>query len=71
KPSTTIPQRLQDTDSLVIETSNKLTFYIIPDKTPHEFFADCADIDISGIELSEEQKRVRNTILGLYQKSHH
>ena len=71
KASTTISQCLQDIDSLVTETSNKLTFYIIPDKTPHEFFADCADIDISGIELSEEQKRVRNTILGLYQKSHH
>ena len=71
KASTTISQCLQDIDSLVTETSNKLTFYIIPDKTPHEFFADCADIDISGIELSEEQKRVRNTILGLYQKSHY
>jgi len=69
KPLTTIPQGMQDTDSLVTEICNKLTFYIIPDKTPHEFFAGCADINIAGIELSEEKKRVRNTILGLYQKS--
>ena len=71
KPSTTILQSPQDADSLLTEISNKLTFYIIPDKTPHEFFAGCADIDISGIDLSEENKRVRNTILGLYQKSYH
>ncbi|WDN90198.1 hypothetical protein BuS5_03168 [Desulfosarcina sp. BuS5] len=72
-PSTTIPhmktRSLQDTDNPEIETSNRLTFYIIPDKTPHEFFAGCADIDISGIDLVEERKKVRNTILGLFQRS--
>ena len=73
EPSTTIPhmqtRSLQDTDNPEIETYNRLTFYIIPDKTPHEFFAGCADIDISGIDLAEERKNVRNTILGLYQRS--
>ena len=73
EPSTTTPHMktgsLQDTGAPGIETSDILTFYIIPDKTPHEIFAGCADIDISGIDLAEEKKRVRNTILGLFQRS--
>lgn len=73
EPSTTIPhiktRSLQEADNLGMETSNRLTFYIIPDKTPHEFFAGCADIDLSGIDLAEEKKKIRNTILVLFQIS--
>jgi hypothetical protein len=73
EPSTTVPhmktRRLQDTDTPGIEISNRLTFYIIPDKTPREFFAGCAGIDLSGIDLAEENKTIRNTILALFQIS--
>jgi hypothetical protein len=61
-PAATLISSLKDSDIHEREIPNSLTLYIRPDKTPHEFFAGCA-----GIDLSEKKQTTRNTILGLVQ----
>ncbi len=56
---TLIPS-LKDSDTCGMEIYDRLTLYIRPDKTPHEFFAGFA-----GIDLSEKKQTTGNTILGL------
>lgn len=70
EPSSICPSEQQNHDTLTSKTCNSLTFYIIPNQTPHKFFASCVDIDISEVDFIKEKKKIKNTILGLYQKSH-
>ena len=51
------------------ETNIALTIYIVPNKTPHEYFADCIETDMSHSESTKTATRFKNTIIGLIEKS--
>lgn len=49
------------------ETTVALTLFIAPGKTPHEFFAECLEIDALQAESTDSQ-RFKNTLIGLIEK---
>jgi hypothetical protein len=51
------------------ETNVKLTIYIIPNKTPHEYFADRVDTDVLRAGSVQTDTRFKNTLIGLVEKS--
>jgi hypothetical protein len=51
------------------ETNVKLTVYIIPNKTPHECFADCVDTDVFQADSTKTSTRFKNTLIGLIEKN--
>jgi hypothetical protein len=51
------------------ETNVKLTIYIIPNKTPHEYFADRVDTDVLQAGSAQTGTRFKNTLIGLVEKS--
>jgi hypothetical protein len=51
------------------ETTVSLTLYIVPGKTPHEFFARCVENDSIGVKDKIAGSKLKNTLLGLIQKS--
>jgi hypothetical protein len=51
------------------ETTVSLTLYIVPGNTPHEFFARCVENDSIGVKDKIAGSKLKNTLLGLIQKS--
>jgi hypothetical protein len=51
------------------ETNVKLTVYIIPNKTPHECFADFVDTDVFQADSTKTSTRFKNTLIGLIEKN--
>ena len=51
------------------ETTVSLTLYIVPGNTPHEFFARCVENDSLGVKDKIAGPKLKNTLLGLIQKS--
>jgi len=51
------------------ETNVKLTVYIIPNKTPQEYFADRVDTDVFQAGSAKTGTRFKNTLIGLVEKS--
>jgi hypothetical protein len=51
------------------ETNVKLTVYIVPNKTPHECFADRVDTDVFQAGSAQTSTRFKNTLIGLVEKS--
>ena len=51
------------------ETNVALTIYIVPNKTPHECFADCVDADVFQADSIKTAKQFKNTLIGLVEKS--
>jgi len=51
------------------EIKASLTLYIVPGNTPHEFFARCVENDSIGVKDKIAGPKLKNTLLGLIQKS--
>ena len=51
------------------ETTVSLTLYIVPGKTPREFFAGFVENDSFGVKDKHNGTKFKNTLLGLIQKS--
>ena len=51
------------------QTTVSLTLYIVPGNTPHEFFARCVENDSIGVKDKIAGPKLKNTLLGLIQKS--
>ena len=51
------------------EQNVTLTIYIVPGKTSHEFFADCAETNGFQTESGKTDTRFKNTLIGLIEKS--
>jgi hypothetical protein len=51
------------------ETNAVLTIYIVPNKNSHECFADCVKTDVFETESSKMDSRLKNTLIGLVEKS--
>jgi hypothetical protein len=51
------------------EKSVSLTIYIVPNKTPHEYFADFVETDVFQDEIAKTDTRFKNTLFGLVEKS--
>ncbi len=67
---------LAKTDSIIdapeipgCEIKASLTLYIVPGKTPHEFFDRCVEDDSFGVKDKITGPKLKNTLLGLIQKS--
>jgi len=67
---------LAETDSIIAapeipgcETTVSLTLYIVPGKTPHEFFNRYVEHDSLGVKDKITVPKLKNTLLGLIQKS--
>ncbi len=67
---------LAKTDSIIdapeipgCEIKASLTLYIVPGKTPHEFFDRCVEDDSFGAKDKITGPKLKNTLLGLIQKS--
>ena len=67
---------LAKTDSIIdapeipgCEINASLTLYIVPGKTPHEFFDRCVENDSFGVKDKITGPKLKNTLLGLIQKS--
>jgi hypothetical protein len=50
------------------ETNVALTICIVPNKTPHECFADCVDTDVFQADSIKTATRFRNTLISLIEK---
>jgi hypothetical protein len=50
------------------ETNIELTIYIVPNKTPHQCFADCVEIDVFQTKPAKTDTRFKNTLIGLVEK---
>jgi len=51
------------------ETTVSLTLYIVPGKTPHEFFNRYVEHDVFNYKEKYQKVKLKNTLLGLIQKS--
>ncbi len=51
------------------EEKVSLTLYIVPNKTPYEYFADCVETDVFQAESAKTGIRFKNTLIGLIEKS--
>jgi hypothetical protein len=51
------------------ENKVSLTIYIVPNKTPHECFANCVKTDVFQTESAKTGTRFKNTLIGLIEKS--
>jgi hypothetical protein len=51
------------------EEKVSLTLYIVPNKTPYEYFADCVETDVFQAESAKTGTRFKNTLIGLIEKS--
>jgi hypothetical protein len=51
------------------EKSVSLTIYIVPNKNPHEYFADRVDTDVFQAGSAQTDTRFTNTLIGLVEKS--
>ena len=51
------------------ETNVALTIYIVPNKTPHEYFSDCVETDVFQAESAKTGTRFKNTLIGLVEKN--
>jgi len=51
------------------ETNVALTIYIVPNKNPHEYFADCVGIDVFQTDSTIKSTRFKNTLIGFIEKS--
>ncbi len=51
------------------EEKVSLTLYIVPDKTPHEYFSDCVETDSFQTDSIKTSTRFKNTLIGLIEKS--
>jgi len=51
------------------ETTVSLTLYIVPGKTPHEFFNHYVEHDVFNYKEKYQKVKLKNTLLGLIQKS--
>jgi hypothetical protein len=51
------------------ETAVSLTLYIVPGKTPHEFFNRYVEHDVVNYKEKYQKVKLKNTLLGLIQKS--
>ena len=67
---------LEKTDSIIAspeipgcKATVSLTLYIVPGKTPHEFFARCVENDSFAVKDKITGPKFKNTLLGLIQKS--
>jgi len=50
------------------EANVALTIYIVPNKTPHECFADCVDTDVFQADSIKTATRFKNTLISLIEK---
>lgn len=50
------------------ETNVALKIYIVPNKTPHEYFADCVDTDVFQADSIKTATRFKNTLISLIEK---
>jgi len=46
-----------------------LTIYIVPNKTPHEYFADCVETDMFQTGSAKTDTRFKNPLIGLIEKN--
>ena len=51
------------------EEKVSLTLYIVPNKTPYEYFADCVETDVFQAESAKTGIRFKNTLIGLIEKN--
>jgi len=51
------------------EEKVSLTLYIVPNKTPYGYFADCVETDVFQAESAKTGIRFKNTLIGLIEKS--
>jgi hypothetical protein len=51
------------------ETTVSLTLYIVPGKTPHEFFARCVENDSMGVDDKKYGTKFKNTLIGFIEKN--
>ena len=50
------------------EDKISLTLYIVPNKTPFEYFSDCVGADVFQVESAKTGTRFKNTLIGLVEK---
>jgi hypothetical protein len=51
------------------EEKVSLTLYIVPNKTPYEYFSGCAETDVFQAESAKTGSMFKNTLIGLLEKS--
>ena len=65
-------EAISDPPKVLESKSNvALTLFIVPGKTPHEFFSDCVETDVFQAAFKYDSTRVKNTLVGLIEIAGH
>jgi hypothetical protein len=62
-------ESMEPSDLPAADTTVSLSVYRVPDQTPYEFFARCADIDRPPADAPGPNSKFRNTLIALVQNS--